>query len=141
MTQKEIIQNNILIAGFMEIDLTDSHRLSLDENLNTVYNYALKYENNFNDEYFEGELCFNKSWDWLIPVVEKISNLKHTITGDYFRVSINFFEGIHIFCHTSRKEIIDIVQIKSSQEIIDSVYEGVVEFVKWYNKQNNGKGS
>ena len=32
---------------------------------------------NSGDWFKEDELMFNESWDWLMPVVEKISDIKH----------------------------------------------------------------
>ena len=64
-----------------------------------------------NHEYYESlsELKYNKSWDWLMPVVEKV------IQKDY-----DFLVFEELKYHLWRVDI-------------DAVYNAVVEFIKEYN--------
>ena len=62
-------------------------------------------------------LKYHTSWDWLMPVVEKISQIE----DDDFDMQIY-----------NRYEYITKLPITGSRELI---YKAVVEFIKWYNKK------
>jgi hypothetical protein len=68
-------------------------------------------------------LKYHKSWDWLMPVVEKIETLKFSVMviGKYTRIQCP---------HPYKEFATDICETK-----IQSVYKAVVEFIKWYNQQ------
>jgi len=69
------------------------------------------------------ELKFHLSWDWLMPVVEKIEYLGHGITiyrkGAHINEVGNFSGSINGFNHSSK---------------IEQTYKAVVQFINWYNK-------
>ena len=71
-------------------------------------------------------LKYHSSWDWLMPVVEKIEGEPHLckviIETNYCRVERN--SGEHILTMGS--------QNLTKKE---ATYKAVVEFIKWYNKQ------
>jgi len=73
------------------------------------------------------EISFNSSWDWLMPVVEKI----HSDTDCF--VTIYYKEcTIHNMYSNKMKDI------RSEKEnTLQSIYEAVVQFVKWYNETIN----
>lgn len=62
-------------------------------------------------------LCYHKSWDWLIPVIDKVYSLK-----EYYvycdKTSSQFNEG-GIYINTRN---------------ISVTYEQVVGFIQWYNE-------
>lgn len=70
----------------------------------------------FNDWFVDGiplgkNLQFHSSWNWLMPVVEKIGDLYLDFPGrvsDFMRMSIG--------------------------TPIDEVYKAVVEFIRWFNE-------
>lgn len=73
---------------------------------------------------------YRKSWDWLMPVVEKIQHIDNL--GD---VHVNFqiemmgavelwIDYKRIFARTAFEE----------GTLINAVYEGVIEFIKWFNE-------
>jgi hypothetical protein len=74
------------------------------------------------------EWCFNSSWDWLMPVVEKIEiecKCDVNIYGHYnwvtpFRCTI---------LDNRNKEIV----YQSNDSKIQCVYDAVIEFIKWWN--------
>jgi hypothetical protein len=114
MTNEQIIEGNKLIAIFM----------------------AAKYNERLDLVYLEGkpsmysinELKYHTSWDWLMPVVEKIEGI-----GDY-HVSIGMFS-----CYVSEGVFIDEwVHIESdSDSKIKAVWLAVIEFIKWHNQNTN----
>ena len=77
---------------------------------------------------------YHTSWDWLMPVVEKIEEIAmEEVKGVYkvhrFRVIFNFTQA----------EITDMstgmtVGYGDTGMKLESTYEAVVEFINWYNK-------
>lgn len=106
-------ENNILIAEFMDTRKRGTYN---------YFYYIPAFERVFNSD----ELKFNSSWDWLIPVVEKIESLG-------FR--------IEIVKHICRLKINDNINIVFSENMtkIESVYFTVIEFIKWYNENSAKK--
>lgn len=110
----ETTENNKLIAEFM--------------------GYEVLYRPNSNGfiEISDTELCdvddlmYHTSWDWLMPVVEKIESLSIVSfeknlqeDGDYQCLFTNGYEIL--ICHYADTSI-------------EATYKAVVEFIKWYNK-------
>jgi len=121
MTGKEIIEGNKLIAKFMEIKLEGKWR--------DGYDYALQHVYRFNDEYYDCTLPtdfgFHFSWDWLMPVVEKIETIK---IEEY---NINFSIMGKAACWTPSHWCGLKTYLADSK--IEAVYMTVIEFIKWYN--------
>ena len=63
------------------------------------------------------EAKFHSSWDWLIPVVEKITSMDIYIK--YKDYSCGQFNDGGIYINTKS---------------IENTFSDVVEFIKWYNK-------
>ena len=104
--QHDIDMSNILIAEFMEV-----HEIMHDEY--SEYDFA----DNTLDVVHENELKYHLSWDWLMPVVDKIKILVMEDDSDELYNS----EEWDNITHT-------LVQIE-----IKSVYQAVVEFIKNQN--------
>ena len=74
---------------------------------------------------------FHKSWDWLIPVVEKIESLVDE-------------KGCAIYNVVIQQCFVEIIENHTSDEIVnldrdnkkDAIYDAVVEFIKYYNENN-----
>jgi hypothetical protein len=111
MEQAEISKNNKLIAEFMGL----SRQLHMTEHLIT-------------GEYISSdEMEFNSSWDWLMPVMEKI-------------------EKITVFCVVMVKPnggtLISVLDVDDNvlfeahpkaHSPIRNAYRAVIRFVEWYN--------
>lgn len=63
--------------------------------------------------------CYDQSWDWLIPVVETICNIK---TG-----SIKLDTKINEYWGTT-------TDIRIFRESMEVTYKEVVKFIQWYNE-------
>lgn len=137
MTKEEILEGNKLIAKF--IDLTP-HELFPDEmsapinfswmatRINVSSMYA-KEDNEFIS--FEDFFEFHSSYDWLMPVVEKIEYIKDN-DGNY---KFSFVIGKD-FCGIEYNDI-DRKQIVVSsvyRNKIFSIFKAIVEFIKLYNE-------
>tara|TARA_R100001369_G_scaffold331_2_gene872 strand:- start:16439 stop:16777 length:339 start_codon:yes stop_codon:yes gene_type:complete len=82
------------------------------------------------DEGYEAihESCFlyGSSWDWLMPVVEKIE-CTHDDKGDCFNVMMEAFE-----CTISG---LGLTLCLNGHTKMDATYKAVVEFIKEYNNE------
>jgi hypothetical protein len=125
MTQEEIIKGNKLIAKF------DGGTL---DGPNSPYYYFL------NKGKYEKELLYDKSWDWLMPVVEKIAKIENfnhpdgllkylvdiqisptnnsiVIKDSYYEYGNREFETIEFY----------------EDDMIINIFKAIVKFIKWYN--------
>jgi len=95
------LENNKLIADFM----------------------GIRYEENrssheSSDYYFEDcELAYHTSWDWLMPVIDKITSLDEYVEFKNDTSSMVDEGGVYI-----------------NTRFIENTYNETVEFIKWYNK-------
>lgn len=68
---------------------------------------------------------YHNDWNLLMPVVEKIETLG-------FNVNI-----VSIWCDVERKTMkVDLITEADGETKIQATYKAVVEFIKWYNNQN-----
>lgn len=160
MTQNEIIENNRLIAEFMgelillpieyatEVLILDKKhpfynttgRITYVDN-ESVSVFCNDKSNRWVDidkvqsiEYKNIDAKFHSSWDWLMPVVEKIEETHHTNmmakpNGFIFLItsgnidnpmSIKYFKGSPGNPDTAKTKI-------------EATYNAVTDFIKWYN--------
>ena len=135
----ETLKNNILIAEFIGYDV--NHKIG-----GVDFGFKSDYSEIFRPHYPSkkivsslcvDELQFHKSWDWLMPVVEKIESIEDD-SLPYISFSKNNFS---VTIRNSSCQIIsgdygdtDWFDRFSEGSKIKSVYKAVVEFIKWYNK-------
>lgn len=117
MKEKEILEGNKLIAEFMGWRKDATHGwLQKDE----------KDSWNFRDDYV---LRYYVSWDWLIPVMEKICEC-----GCVFEIWKSLGGGCRI-CKVGGKY----EEAKSfhaeSNSIQEAVWYNAIDFIKWYNQK------
>jgi hypothetical protein len=108
-------ENNKLIAEFMNVDQVD-----IDTWIDT-----------------EGSLKYNTSWDWLMPVVEKIENITNQLFED---VKYKQYHSVRLSFNASWWSVRTVRGFNKDKKL--AYYEAVVEFIKWYNKKrrtNYGK--
>ena len=110
------MENNKLIAEFMELptEIFNSGNL----------NYYFK-EFNSGTWYEEQELSYSISWDWLMPVVEKIESLRDP-NGNAYRFNIDM-------CNAQIEGTT--IEVLGGAYKLDTVYKAVVQFIK--NYKNN----
>lgn len=74
---------------------------------------------------------YHSSWDWLMPVVEKINTIA---IDNYGEMSVFIFPYI---CYIGENMNTAIVVITQAQHptLIDMVWTAVVTFIKWYNNK------
>lgn len=111
MTHEEIIEGNRLIAEFMGLP----HHYDTDDNL--------MFEHCEDSLIYPQDLGYHTSWDWLMPVVEKIETLED---GDAI-VTIEM-DNCQIVYGLDNAALFD------TSDKIGNTYAAVVEFIKWYNQ-------
>jgi hypothetical protein len=108
MKTEEIIENNKLIAEFMNLDVgfadTNCPMVVGEKNMWTA-------------------ILYHKSWDWLMPVVEKIESITKTTNQHLFKKLL----------HYSRNQY-TIFDLKLTESLIDKTYKYCIAFIKWYNE-------
>ena len=126
MTKQEILEGNKLIAKFMEIEIKTNFN-NLFYYSNQPYYYV---DGKSREEVLDKASSYFKyhiSWDWLIPVVEKIEIQSKELFEAYEDVIIN-----GCGCGISTKD--DMISIAATSKI-EAVYIACVEYIKWYNSQ------
>jgi len=110
-------ENNKLIAEFMGMKLGDDKTMYYDD------------AENLHPPTPVDELKFHTSWDWLMPVVEKIectTTDNNDNSDSFFNVMIEVFE-----CNINGG---DICICKSGNTKHKAIYKAVVEFINQLNK-------
>ena len=141
MTQEEIIEGNKLIAKFMEFKSTNK---CVRSESGKYYDYhsnpnficikedeiCVESEKGYGlveqDYLFVEDLKFNSSWDWLMPVVEKIENV---LDGD---VSVIISDASCSISYSNSYSICAEAYTK-----IEAIWLACVNFITWYNLQTN----
>lgn len=131
MTQEQVLEGNLLIALFIGEKIEKPNMYPE----NGTYEIKLREPNDgsaFRREYSDwNPKClppFHLSWDWLMPVVEKIKTLDEVdFIRAYSEKSISYVE---INITTDSDESTFKVSIAS---LFESYYDIVVKFIKWYN--------
>jgi len=120
-------KNNKLIAKFMGWERDD---FSLDgyiipKNWNSHHDLCQDF-----DSLSPKDMMFHNSWDWLMPVVEKIQHLDNE-----FEVNVNFKIELTgaVELYINHKRVFGMTAFEVGT-LIDAVYEAIIEFIKWYNK-------
>jgi len=91
------------------------------------------------------ELLFDREWNWLMPVVEKIENIRHIgIDAIYFKIQghqcqIWTYFDIKEFLRLTGDDRNDENKFKvghSGTSKIDATYHAIIDFIKWYNQKS-----
>lgn len=109
---KETTESNRLIAEFMGMP-----KCGRCEDCGAYqYSAAVIYQ--------PEDMKYHTSWDWLMPVVEKIDSL-----GDFTLVKIE-----RNYCQIVNQNA-PLISIASESKI-SAVYTAVIQFIQWYNTHN-----
>ena len=125
-------ENNKLIAEFMGITgfAHPSTKGSGDMTFKTFMNpNSIKPLN---------ELKFHSSWDWLMPVVEKIQ--EETFDNSFKIgngwVAVKHYYSESLYSEKEQGSYERYYDIKKDVSTLDNAYKAVVEFIKWYNEND-----
>ena len=123
---KTQIENNILIAEFLG---------EKEQPYNFPQHGTLRLNGDFKTEFFDNQLQFHKNWNWLMEVVEKIE--KTEVVGQVFNIQIdrNKTHILYAPANYPNEKWFENLILKEGESKILNCYNAVVEFIKWYNKQ------
>lgn len=116
--------DNELIAQFMDTGNAGTHRPL----------YAMTINGKAIGYYHPDTMLYNTSWDWLMPVVEKIEG-----NVDY---EVDIANGICTISapdnslSNSFTNVIVCVHFPEAESKIGAVYKAVAKFIQWYNLHN-----
>jgi len=105
------MKNNKLIAEFMGVNV-----ITLDD----VRKNKDPYHSS-SDGYLKDDLKYHSSWDWLMPVVEKIESLGYEFTIIESRCNIN---------HNTDHSVEELFHIETLGSKLNTTYQAVVNFIK-----------
>lgn len=131
MTQEKILEGNKLIAGFMGAEWVQDDYKEWGYKIETPHwNKLQKPE----------ALQYHSSWDWLMPVLEKI-HLKREVK----EISISMGRTRIWFSDEVRKSFIQSPCLPENNSITEC-WLAVIDFINWYNLHNpstptNDKGA
>ena len=148
------MDKNKLIAEFMCYYKYELQHGFTDEKPNMIDYYKIsEVPKNYGNEDWHNEISlrFDTSWDWLIPVIEKIESLDlsewmYKWEGMDGETNYNF-EGISVEIENTRCWIYINLSLDPYWTInektfnikhetkLKAVYEAVVEFIEWYNER------
>lgn len=121
MTAEEIIDGNKLIAEFLGFKVRSTSDTSSYGNGYTTYLYS-------KDGITLYSVFYDCSWDWLMPVVEKIEDLD-------FIVSILNNSCCVLIKGKTTAESVTKGYIHSEKSKIEATWKAVVKFIEWYDAQ------
>lgn len=123
MEKQEIIESNELIAHFMGMKLTKGWA---PKGSTPFVDWKVPEDSPlYSIAHTSESLYFHSSWDWLMPVVEKIESL-----GYHTTCSKTIF---HISRNGSCKSKIPFPIIEFESTKRENTYLAIVKFIKWYN--------
>ena len=123
------VDANKLIAEFMG---ANPFRESVNEDVLSYEMYGLveNIEDGLNEKHFflPSEMKYNTSWDWLMPVVEKIENFGYEFIIAESRCYVK---------HNTDHSIKELFHIETIGSKIDTTYKAVVEFIQTQTKDKD----
>lgn len=122
MENKEILEEKRIIAEFVEL-----HEIMLEN--------EIKYDGGDICEKLKvridpfkiltlSQLKFDTSWDWLMPVVEKIEDLMYLVE----------IKSENVIITHNYKAVVIIDGVRKGFNKKQATFKAVVEFIKWYNE-------
>jgi hypothetical protein len=121
---KDILEGNKLIAEFMPDmkPFENPYRKIKKED-----GFYIRYNIIDGSRSIVGDIKYHTSWDWIMPVVERI--------GEDYEFMIDTYAGIEV----SEKPMQSILAVDRDESIplIHQTWLAVVEFIKWYNQNPN----
>jgi hypothetical protein len=132
---------NEVIARFMGGEVKDDYTLSNYTKIG-IPDWAFRIHNF--DVIKVGGYEYHTSWDWLMPVIEKIETPQFDEKGQFIFRS-NADVGIHykacVVEYVPDEESGDTteeVKIQTQSETkLEAVYKAVYQFIQWYNQNKN----
>lgn len=123
----KVIEGNELIAEFMGAKLIPK---TLNEHC-TIIQCSFDGDSPAYDGISLSNLLYHSSWDWLMPVLEKIETLKWFDKQKFEITFLRKRKNNKCTCLIYSTQVHFVVDSDSK---IEAVWLTVIEFIKWYNK-------
>ena len=128
------MDNNKLIAEFMQLPEGFVYEQDIHGYTQTVDGYHI---GEFKEPYTAHGLKYHTSWDWLMPVVEKIESLKYTVRIDSDKDSISVITHACYIWDDPDLEYVAASRLVENK--LSAVYETILEFIAYYNAKLKGE--
>lgn len=125
---ERVIENNRLIAEFMGYE---SHNFPNLPNRVHIETEGVSYGMDLS------QCLYDTSWDWLMPVVSKIQVLGYRFEMFSQKSNVNegeYYTNIQIGDTKYSKADIEKERTAKEDTKLQTTYEAIVEFIKWYNE-------
>jgi hypothetical protein len=129
------MESNRILADFIGAIQAYKPYVNTDDMEYYMYGVIPSIEDGENEKHYflPQEMLFDTDWNWLMEVVEKIENISFNKSDIFFNVTI----GSGLYCTIQDSNFDGLLEINTSEETrIKTVYQAVLEFIKWYNEQN-----
>jgi hypothetical protein len=138
MTQEQIVKENRLIAEFMgKFNVHDTKGYWECNNCGEQWSAMMGDDEvpQIHAECLPDLLThaeYHTSWDWLIPVVEKIESFifKSPLPDTYYEVRL--LGSVYVSIISSNGD--ELINVDDAESKLEATYKAVIEFIKWYNK-------
>lgn len=138
---KEVTEKNKIIAEFMG-DFKLVKEFKPEPEIDVTYmwlktsNKEFGYDTTDWRDYSTGkvysdQVCYERSWDWLMPVVEKIEELGYAviITQNVCSIKCSDIRA------TMHKPVVEIASDYSGDNTkMSNTYKAILQFIKWYKE-------
>ena len=126
------MESNRIIADFIGAVQTYKPYVNTDDMEYDMYGVIPTIEDGENEKHYflPQEMLFDTDWNWLMEVVEKIENIKI----ETYKVRVDIYFNCCQIYPTHWDKLISIYG--NNETKLQATYRAVVEFIKWYNKQN-----
>lgn len=135
MSEGELIGNNKIIALFMGWKKDESGFYPIAQHQYDNKGYIIDGEKGF----YQGDRplhIYHKSWDWLMPVIDKIESLGFNFRMESkYEVTSDNESRILYMCDFDNKE--HIINLACYTSKIDCVYGCIIKFIEWHKLNKN----
>jgi len=114
MKEQEILKGNKLIAEFMELRMNAIGKNTGNSDMRREYFWHF---DDINKRDAEALPDYHSSWDWLMPVVEKIEKEHNGVVIRY-----------------ESCELPIIIERVTGNTKIEATWIAIIKFIEWYNK-------
>lgn len=117
---------------------TEAGNMLIAEFMGYQNRYAQKWYTDGHDSgfYIDAATCYHSSWDWLMPVVEKIHTLPEFFTVDMGAIMINNLSmDSHLFYCVIKNSSRRLLGDSNGSTLKEATYQAVVQFIEWLNKE------
>lgn len=131
---KKIAEGNRLIAEFMGAIVTLDYCEIPDVQDGLGFYFKKENAPDFDLRYCSEGLKYHSSWDWLMPVVEKIESLGYQSETMGWHLTNGLVTTISFWVNrTDYSKEPERVCCKESKKKIEAVWTAVIEFIKYKN--------